>query len=124
ATLNANGDVYGTIWNGWLSTFLNASYGQKNTASLAAGGGWWQDASTGLIMQMGIVNRTGYGTGVTFPRAFPNYCTGVLLTLNMNIGSLSDSDCNIRVLSHDQNGFSYGSNGEPEKTSFWVAFGK
>lgn len=105
-------------------TNFDARYGQKNTASLAAGGGWWQDASTGLIMQMGIVNRTGYGTGVTFPRAFPNYCTGVLLTLNMNIGSLSDSDCNIRVLSHNQNGFSYGSNGEPEKTSFWVAFGK
>ncbi|MCU6240802.1 hypothetical protein [Enterobacter asburiae] len=24
ATLNANGDVYGTIWNGWLSNYLNA----------------------------------------------------------------------------------------------------
>ena len=91
--------------------------------AIGSGGGWQQDSS-GLIMQMGIVTRTAPGTGVTFPRAFPNYCIGVLLTLNMYIGSLKDSDANIRVLSHDQNGFSYGAAGDPEQTSFWVAFGK
>lgn len=91
--------------------------------AIGSGGGWQQDSS-GLIMQMGVVNRVGPSTGVTFPRAFPNYCIGVLLTLNMYIGSLKDSDANIRVLSHDQNGFSYGAAGEPETTSFWVAFGK
>ncbi|MFZ4171340.1 gp53-like domain-containing protein [Enterobacter ludwigii] len=105
-------------------TNFDQRYGQKNTASLAAGGGWWQDASTGLIMQMGIVNRTAPGTGVTFPKAFPNFCMGVLVTLNMYIDSLKDSNSNIRVLSHNNTSFTYGAAGDPEKTSFWVAFGK
>lgn len=103
---------------------FDARYNHLNTAALAAGGGWWQDGSTGLIMQMGIVNRTAPGTTVAFPKAFPNYCMGVLLTLNMYIGSLKDSDANIRVLSHSNTNFSYGAAGDPEKTSFWVAFGK
>ncbi|MHA0949577.1 pyocin knob domain-containing protein [Enterobacter ludwigii] len=105
-------------------TYFDARYGGKNTTSMGSGGGWWQDSSTGLIMQMGIVNRTGYSTTVTFPKAFPNYCIGVTLTLNMYIGSLSDSDCNIRMLSKSNTSFVYGSNGDPEKTAFWVAFGK
>lgn len=105
-------------------TNFDARYGQKNTASLAAGGGWWQDASTGLIMQMGIVNRTGYSTSVTFPKAFPNFCIGVHLTLNMYVDNLDGSRDNIRALSHNNTGFAYGSNGDPEKTAFWVAFGK
>lgn len=94
------------------------------TNDMGAGGGWWLDNSTGLIMQMGIVNRADYGTAVAFPRAFPNFCLGVLLTLNMYIDSLKDSSGNIRVLSRDQNGFVYGAPGTPEATSFWVAFGK
>ncbi|WP_439412319.1 phage tail-collar fiber domain-containing protein [Enterobacter ludwigii] len=91
--------------------------------ALGSGGGWRQDSS-GLIMQMGVVNRVGPSTGVTFPRAFPNYCIGVLLTLDFYVGSIKDSQANIRVLSRDQNGFTYGSGGDPEATSFWVAFGK
>ncbi|WP_338422548.1 pyocin knob domain-containing protein [Enterobacter ludwigii] len=105
-------------------TYFDARYGGKNTTSMGSGGGWWQDSSTGLIMQMGIVNRTGYSTTVTFPKAFPNYCIGVTLTLNMYIDSLKDSDCNIRMLSRSNTSFVYGSNGDPEKTAFWVAFGK
>ncbi|HHA2249932.1 TPA: hypothetical protein ACOEHG_004874 [Enterobacter ludwigii] len=105
-------------------TNFDNRYGGKNTASLGGGGGWWQDSSTGLIIQMGIVNRTGYSTTVTFPKAFPNYCIGVNLTLNMYINSLSDSSSNIRALSHSSTNFVYGSNGDPEKTTFWVAFGK
>lgn len=103
----------------------DAGYNAKNTASLSAAGGWHQDSTTGLIIQMGTVTRTGYGTAVNFPKAFPNFCMGVLLTLSdAGTGNLSDSSSNIRSLSHSKTGFSYGANGNPEKTAFWVAFGK
>lgn len=109
-----------------LSDYTNfdARYGNKNTAALSAGGGWWQDSSTGLIMQMGMVNRTGTSTTVAFPEAFPNFCMGVLVSLNLYISDLRDSDSNIRVLSSTNTNFVYGANGDPEKTAFWVAFGK
>ncbi|KZP73658.1 phage tail protein [Enterobacter hormaechei] len=103
----------------------DAGYNAKNTASLSAAGGWQQDSSTGLIIQMGTVTRTGYNTAVNFPKAFPNFCMGVLLTLSdAGTGNLSDSSSNIRSLSHSKTGFNYGANGNPEKTAFWVAFGK
>ena len=103
----------------------DAGYNAKNTASLSAAGGWQQDNSTGLIIQMGTVTRTGYSTVVNFPKAFPNFCSGILLTLSdAGTGNLSDSSSNIRSLSHSKTGFSYGANGNPEKTAFWVAFGK
>lgn len=103
----------------------DAGYNAKNTASLSAAGGWHQDSTTGLIIQMGTVTRTGYGTAVNFPKAFPNFCMGVLLTLSdAGTGNLSDSSSNIRSLSHSKTGFNYGANGNPEKTAFWVAFGK
>lgn len=102
----------------------DARYNLKNTASLTASGGWQQDGTTGLIIQMGIVNRTTFGTNVTFPKAFPNYCYGVLLTLNSYIDSLDDSTYNIRALNHSKTGFTYGAAGDAEKTAFWVAFGK
>ena len=103
----------------------DAGYNAKNTASLSAAGGWHQDNTTGLIIQMGTVTRTGYGTAVNFPKAFPNFCMGVLLTLSdAGTGNLSDSSSNIRSLSHSKTGFNYGANGNPEKTAFWVAFGK
>ncbi|HCR1835295.1 TPA: phage tail protein [Enterobacter kobei] len=103
----------------------DAGYNAKNTASLSAAGGWQQDNSTGLIIQMGTVTRTGYNTAVNFPKAFPNFCMGVLLTLSdAGTGNLSESSSNIRSLSHSKTGFNYGANGNPEKTAFWVAFGK
>ena len=106
-------------------TNFDARYQLKNTASLSTAGGWQQDSSTGLIIQMGTVSRTGYGTAVNFPKAFPNFCIGVVLTLSdAGTGSLSDSLSNIRSLSHSKTGFTYGSNGDPEKKAFWVAFGK
>lgn len=103
----------------------DAGYNAKNTASLSAAGGWHQDSTTGLIIQMGTVTRTGYGTAVNFPKAFPNFCMGVLLTLSdAGTGNLSDSSSNIRSLGHSKTGFTYGANGNPEKTALWVAFGK
>ncbi len=103
----------------------DAGYNAKNIASLSTAGGWQQDNSTGLIIQMGTVTRTGYNTAVNFPKAFPNFCMGVLLTLSdAGTGNLSDSSSNIRSLSHSKTGFNYGANGNPEKTAFWVAFGK
>ena len=103
----------------------DAGYNAKNTASLSTAGGWHQDSTTGLIIQMGTVTRTGYGTAVNFPKAFPNFCMGVLLTLSdAGTGNLSDSSSNIRSLGHSKTGFTYGANGNPEKTALWVAFGK
>ncbi|WP_338506610.1 phage tail protein [Erwinia aphidicola] len=113
-----------TITPGNYSNF-DARYQLKNTASLSTAGGWQQDSSTGLIIQMGTVSRTGYSTAVNFPKAFPNFCMGVLLTLSdAGTGRLDDSLSNIRSLSHSKTGFTYGSNGDPEKKAFWVAFGK
>lgn len=97
-------------------TNFDGRYQLKNTASLSTAGGWQQDSSTGLIIQMGTVSRTGYSTAVNFPKAFPNFCMGVVLTLSdAGTGSLSDSLSNIRSLSHSKTGFTYGSNGDPEK---------
>lgn len=126
ARLAADGNIYGEKWgNQWLDAYLRNTYQPKNTASLSTAGGWQQDSTTGLIIQMGTVTRTGYNTAVNFPKAFPNYCSGVLLTLSdAGTGNLSDSSSNIRSLSHSKTGFSYGANGNPEKTAFWVAFGK
>ncbi|MFZ5272144.1 gp53-like domain-containing protein, partial [Enterobacter asburiae] len=88
------------------------------------GGDWWQDNSSGWIIQTGIVNRADYSTGVTFPRAFPNQCKGVFLTLCNTVGRLSDSGDNIRAMNVSNTGFVYGANGTPEQTSFYVAFGR
>jgi hypothetical protein len=109
-------------WSEW-----NIVYTTRNPPSIAdisPGIGWWQDNSSGFIIQVGIVNRADYSTGVTFPKAFPNYCNGVFLTLCNPIGSLSTSATNIRATNASETGFVYNSGGAAEQTSFWVAFGR
>ncbi|KAF1367181.1 phage tail protein [Yokenella regensburgei] len=120
AIFNINGDIYGDAWGGWLSAWLGRAI---NSASLSPSGGWSQDNSTGLITQMGVVSRTNYSTAVTFPRAFPNYCISVMLTISSSIDKISDSGDNIRAMSTSNTGFLYGSAGWAEQTAFWVAYG-
>ncbi|EHA9057693.1 hypothetical protein JI764_001402 [Salmonella enterica subsp. enterica serovar Poona] len=69
--LTTNGDVFGTLWGGWLSTWLNNNKADKNTASLATNG-WFRDASTGWLVQWGT-HPGGTGTyTVNLPQPFPH----------------------------------------------------
>ncbi|WP_409528435.1 tail fiber protein [Salmonella enterica] len=71
ATLATDGNVYGTIWGGWLNDWLNNNKAAKNTASLATNG-WFKDASTGLIIQWGIAAGNLNKAVVNLPIPFPN----------------------------------------------------
>ncbi|EDI0272544.1 hypothetical protein CC707_15675 [Salmonella enterica subsp. enterica serovar Panama] len=71
ATLATDGNVYGTIWGGWLNDWLNNNLSRKNTASLATNG-WFRDSSTGWIIQWGITPYAGTTTiTVNLPTPFP-----------------------------------------------------
>lgn len=71
ATLATDGNVYGTIWGGWLNDWINNNLSRKNTASLATNG-WFKDASTGLIIQWGIAAGNLNKAVVNLPIPFPN----------------------------------------------------
>ncbi|EBZ6264734.1 hypothetical protein IIJ84_001141 [Salmonella enterica subsp. enterica serovar Oranienburg] len=71
ATLATDGNVYGTIWGGWLNDWINNNLSRKNTASLATNG-WFKDASTGLIIQWGIAAGNLNKSVVNLPIPFPN----------------------------------------------------
>ncbi|EMV9928735.1 hypothetical protein WKL75_003527 [Salmonella enterica] len=70
-TISTDGNIYGSIWGGWLSDWLNNNKAAKSTASLATNG-WFRDASTGWIYQWGIVPFAGSTTiTVNLPTPFP-----------------------------------------------------
>lgn len=70
-TIATDGNIYGSIWGGWLNEWLNNNKAAKNTASLATNG-WFRDASTGWIYQWGIVPYAGATTiTVNLPMPFP-----------------------------------------------------
>lgn len=71
ATLATDGNVYGTIWGGWLNDWINNNLSRKNTASLETNG-WFKDASTGLIIQWGITGGNLNKAVVNLPIPFPN----------------------------------------------------
>ncbi|EBY8226126.1 hypothetical protein D6P87_10450 [Salmonella enterica subsp. enterica serovar Adelaide] len=71
ATVATDGNVYGTIWGGWLNDWINNNLSRKNTASLATNG-WFKDASTGLIIQWGIAAGNLNKAVVNLPIPFPN----------------------------------------------------
>ncbi|EDJ1487926.1 hypothetical protein GE818_16745 [Salmonella enterica] len=71
ATVATDGNVYGTVWGGWLNDWLNNNLSRKNTASLATNG-WFKDASTGLIIQWGIAAGNLNKSVVNLPIPFPN----------------------------------------------------
>lgn len=71
-TISTDGNIYGSIWGGWLSDWLNNNKAAKSTASLATNG-WFRDASTGWIFQWGITPFSGNTTiTVSLPIPFPN----------------------------------------------------
>lgn len=80
-TIATDGNIYGSLWGGWLNDWINNQFAAcnnninarapRNTASLAPNG-WFRDASTGLIVQWGTQHgRTG-GHTVNLPLPFPN----------------------------------------------------
>lgn len=70
-TISTDGNIYGSIWGGWLSDWLNNNKASKNTASLETNG-WFKDASTGLIIQWGITGGNLNKAVVNLPIPFPN----------------------------------------------------
>ncbi|ENR3786280.1 tail fiber protein [Salmonella enterica] len=70
-TIATDGNIYGSLWGGWLNDWLNNNKAAKSTASLATNG-WFRDASTGWIYQWGIVPFAGTTTiTVNLPTPFP-----------------------------------------------------
>lgn len=80
-TIATDGNIYGSLWGGWLNDWLNNQFAARdnninaraprNAASLATNG-WFRDASTSLIVQWGTQHgRTG-GHTVNLPLPFPN----------------------------------------------------
>ncbi|EMY3023657.1 phage tail protein [Salmonella enterica] len=145
AVVATDGNIYGTRWNAngaWLwdtiaeqlairdnninaratTAWVNQYFATKNTGSLAQTG-WFKDSSTGLIIQWGEVGRTGYGTWVNFPIAFPSSCFAVFLTLSDSIANLTSSSNNIHAAARSSSGFSYLANGA-EVSAFWLAIGR
>lgn len=131
AMVDTDGNIYSTLWGGWLSTWLNNQFAARDSAINAratkssgylAQTGWFKDSSTGLILQWGEVGRTGYGTWVNFPIAFTSFCSGVFLTLSDSPVSLNNSTQNIHASGRTLSGFSYAANAA-ESTAFWLAIG-
>ncbi|EBD5548502.1 hypothetical protein C0J90_07685 [Salmonella enterica] len=71
ATVATDGNIYGSLWGGWLNDWINNNLSRKNTASLATNG-WFKDASTGLIIQWGIAAGNLNKAVVNLPIPFPN----------------------------------------------------
>lgn len=80
-TIATDGNIYGSLWGGWLNDWINNQFAAcnnninarapRNTASLATNG-WFRDASTGLIVQWGT-HPGGVGTyTVNLPQPFPH----------------------------------------------------
>lgn len=71
--LQADGNVYGSVWGGYLSTYLG---NMRNTAS-KDWNGWFRDSATGLLIQWctgpGVIHET-QNVITNFPIAFPNAC--------------------------------------------------
>ncbi|ELI7915166.1 phage tail protein [Yersinia enterocolitica] len=71
--LQADGNVYGSVWGGYLSTYLG---NMRNTAS-KDWNGWFRDSATGLLIQWctgpGVIHET-QNVVTNFPIAFPNAC--------------------------------------------------
>lgn len=73
AWLAADGNVYGSVWGGYLSTYIG---NMRNTAS-KDWNGWFRDSATGLLIQWctgpGVIHET-QNVVTNFPIAFPNAC--------------------------------------------------
>ncbi|HHQ9173594.1 TPA: phage tail protein [Yersinia enterocolitica] len=71
--LAADGNVYGSVWGGYLSTYIG---NMRNTAS-KDWNGWFRDSATGLLIQWctgpGVIHET-QNVVTNFPIAFPNAC--------------------------------------------------
>ena len=115
--LSPDGNISGPIWGGWLSNWA----APRNTASLEPSVACWRDASTGMIIQTGVVSSGVMGwVHTTFKMAFPNVCIGLALTVNRP-GDSGFGDRNASVYRNLTNtGFDGGSdyNGYT-----WIAIG-
>lgn len=81
--------------------------------------GHWKDASTGIIMQWGVVNRSGNQTRVNFNFSFPSQCFNVQLTQN----SSSFGTHNFGAHNVTKDGFTLAAHAA-EWRMFWFAIGR
>jgi hypothetical protein len=137
ATLETNGDVYGSVWGtNWLSIWLNnqfaardANINNRATWDYVNGrthgwtdgeSGWWKDENSGFIYQWTVgpwVKDDENVYSVNFPMRFPNQCCTV------NVGTHGQSEGN----RSDANAVVYGWNQDicrvqmniPGESSWW-----
>lgn len=110
--------VKGQIMPSDVSNF-DQRYQLRNIAS-GGGNGWYKDASTGLIFQWGVANRSADTTRISFPVAFPNQCSNIQLSLVWP-GGFHDQNPYIQPV--DRTGFNYiAQSGEPKSYYFAIGF--
>lgn len=78
ATLTVDGNVYGTVWGGALSTFINNQRSSSSNSWI----GWHRCGDTGVITQWGRIDNVNPNTQpiLTFPIPFPSLMTGFSAT--------------------------------------------
>ncbi|MCW0974179.1 gp53-like domain-containing protein [Pantoea sp. JV6] len=133
AWLATDGNIYGSVWGGYLSNWVGAQIGAqinnnntwvsntfqpRNTADL--GGGWERDSVTGRIRQWGFINAGTRGHyQVNFPITFPNACANVQVTaVESGVNVYSDNYATAGNV--NQAGFLCGQDNEG---AYWEAIG-
>ncbi|WP_338149610.1 phage tail protein, partial [Xenorhabdus bovienii] len=92
---------------------------REQTATLLGSHGWRKDINSGLILQWGLVTRTGDKTAVEFPVHFSEKCFNIQLTLG---NAYSNSSSNIVAENASKTGFVYIAYSQ-EVWSYWSAVG-
>ncbi|AHF77564.1 Gp19 phage tail fiber protein [Sodalis praecaptivus] len=113
ARLATNGDVTGPIWEGNLSSWIM----NRTQASGGRSGWWYRDASSGFILQGGVVNRSGDNTQVNFPIGYRKECFGVQMTLSVWRKS---SKSNIFATSIENTGFTAVMYDQEVEANWWA----
>ncbi|MFG1172176.1 hypothetical protein AAFN90_00920 [Erwiniaceae bacterium CAU 1747] len=120
AAARTNLGVYST-GEVYSRTDSDARYNRLNTGFFAPTNGRHQDASTGLMIQVGRVTRSADLNNVTFPQAFPNACIGVVMTKNESTDG-DNSKSNISAIIQSVNGFTAVMYAQ-ERGATWLAIG-
>lgn len=119
AFVETDGNIYGTRWGGWLSSYIESRWNSANAWFDESPRGWHLDRATGMLMQWGHVTRTASSTAVNFYVAFPNHCACVFMTQTSAGGG---SSSNILAQSVTATGFN-AYMASSERGAFWLAIG-
>lgn len=125
--LDADANVYGSVWGGYLSNWLNSSFNSRDQQINARAtydwvnstfapknqlygsvNGWFKDTSTGMIFQWGARQSSGQGIEAAgFNISFPNACLAVVATLGTSVGTGNT----VYTANANNQGFNYKTSG-------------